>query len=96
MSKCQKLDDGTFLLSEFSKTEVNKHFIKFSSKIMPSEFKDSKISRKFKIRQPNDKLFECKWGTENRMYLNEKYFSFDADSKIKVRFLNSNELELIT
>ena len=58
MAKCQKLDDKTFLISKFSNTEVNRHFIKFSPKIIPTEFQVTNNSRNLKIRIAK-KSFKC-------------------------------------
>ena len=95
MAKCQKLDDKTFLISKFSNTEVNRHFIKFSPKIIPTEFQVTNNSRNLKIRIAK-KSFKCILGTQNRLYINKKDFSFENDSEIKLCFLNSNEVEFIT
>lgn len=95
MAKCQKLDDKMFLISEFSDTEVNRRFIKFSPKFIPAEFQDAKDSGKLKIRI-GKKSFNCVWGTQNRLYINKRNFTFENDSEIKLRFLKSNEIEFIT
>ena len=94
MANCQKLDDETFVISDFSNTEVNRHFIKISPKKTFEEFQDAKNYGKLKIRI-GKKSFNCVWGTQNRLYINKRNFTFGNDSEIKLRFLKPNEVEFI-